>query len=299
MSLFYKNQIVRTAFICCLLIGLSQSALFSQSAMAQGLLWKLPAEENVSVLYYGKFSQQDISKGNTGEVGKTITWDREIIVKSLKKANGYYNGKQVACRWIEISVRTGQLDDGDINTGPAGQRIYKVLVPESKIISSTTDDNKILVSMIPVALDKDGKVMGVKKIGETNPKRMTVSVLKVHPMLSLLGHYRTLKQETGGEPLTLLKGQPPVSSDQYKKYTASQTTESPAHRSTNTATIYCTDRIPTGIAQWEIKERHEAKNSSQSRKEFAPTYEYRSKMTAREVVKGNVQSQLPDLSELN
>ncbi|GAB4134823.1 MAG: hypothetical protein Tsb009_00310 [Planctomycetaceae bacterium] len=267
----------------------------ARPASAQGLLWKLPEQETFSVLYYGTFTQKDISQGNTGAAPEPIVWHREIIVKSLKKAQGYYDGVQVNCRWIEISVRTGKFDE-DIDTGPAGKRVYKVLVPESKVVGKTKDDDTIFVSMLPIARDKDGKVMGVKKIGNTSPKRMTAPVLHIYPILSLLHHYRTLTPAPAENAITVAGRQ--VSPDAYQKFTATRIIESPSRRTENTATLYFTDLVPTRLAKWEVKVVHKTKNSSQSRAQFRPTLEFSSSMTARTITQNNVQSQLPEPSEL-
>lgn len=278
-------------FLCGLLLAGNP-----RPAAAQGLLWHLPTEqENFTVLYYGTFTQKDISGGNQGVAAEPIVWHREIIIKSLKKENGYYNKKQVPCRWVELSVRTGKFDE-DIDTGPAGKRVYKILVPESKVVGSTQDADTIFVSMIPIAKDKDGKVMGVKKIGNANPVRMKNAALHVYPILSLLHHYRSRSEVSGDTAITVAGQQ--VGAGGYKKYTAARQIESRSRRTTNKATMYFSNNVPTRLAKWEVTVTHATKNSSQPRTAFMPTFEFTESMTARTINQGNAESQLPNPDEL-
>jgi hypothetical protein len=288
----FRSRFLLSAFMMGILL-----AATARPAAAQGLLWHLPETENFSVMYYGKFTQQDISKGNTGVAPPPIVWDREIIISSLSRAKGFYGGKEVDCRWIEISIRTGVFDE-DIDTGPAGKRVYKILVPESKIIGKTTDADKIFVSMIPIALDKDGKTQGAKKIGTTSPKRMTAPVLHVYPILSLLTHYHDLKPTGSDNPINVDKPKQQISPDAYKKYTAFRSVESPSSRSENTASLYFSDLVPTKIAKWEVSVVHKSKNSSQGKDEFKPTWKFSTSMTVREITIGNVPAQIPDPKDL-
>lgn len=265
-------------------------------AAAQGLLWKLPKDqENFSVLYYGTFTQKDISTGNAGVAAEPIVWHREIIVKSLKREDGYYQGKKVPCRWVEFSVRTGKFDE-EIDTGPAGKRVYKILVPESTIVGETKDPDTIFVSMIPVATDMNGKIMGVKKIGNANPVRMKNAVLHIYPLLSLLHHYRTRASAPGENAITVAGQQ--VAPDGYKKYTSQRTIESRSRQSENKATMYFANNVPTGLAKWDVTVSHKTKNSSQPRSAFAPTFEFTESMTARTITQGNAQSELPEPKDL-
>jgi len=290
-----RRTLILGMSLCGLLVGGS-----STPVSAQGLLWKLPSDVNFSIEYYGTFTQKDISAGVAGAAPKPIVWQREIIVKSLKQEQGYYNGQAVKCRWIEISVRTGELFEGDIDTGPAGKRVYKVLVPQSKVVNSTVDSDKIFVSMIPIARDKDGKIMGVKKIGNSKAKRITSPVLQVYPILTLLQHYRSLKPVPAVEAITIAKQQ--VSSDNYKKFTASRVIESRSSRSESTATLYFVDNpqlVPTRLAKWKVIVVHKSKDASQNRDSaFKPTIEFTVEMTARTVTRGNVTSDLPDPKDL-
>jgi len=214
---------------------------------------------------------------------------RELIVKSLKKAKGYHQGQEVDCRLLEISMQTGELSGGAIKPGPAAKRVYKVLVPESKIIGKPRDSEGIFVSMLPVATDKTGKtVMGLKKIGTGAEVPLTAPVLQVYPMLTLLQHYRSLNAmpaqgaiEIAGKQIT-----------QYTRYKATRVIESPSSRSTNEATLVVTDQVPTGLAKWDVTLTREEKNSAQSWDERKLVTKITTSLTARTISFNDAQSEL-------
>ncbi|MFQ5731180.1 MAG: hypothetical protein ACE5KM_04395 [Planctomycetaceae bacterium] len=253
-----------------------------QTGAAQGLIWRLPKQEKFTILYYGKYTQTD-EPAEAGGQKRVTVWDRELIVKSLGKASGYFHGKPVVCRRLEISVRTGRVVDGDIDEGPAGKRTYNVLVPESRIIGKTIDRDSIFVSMLPIATDKDGKIQGRKKIGDTAVQPIKSPVLQVFPVITLLTHYRTIIATAGQEPITV--GGKEVAPDQYTRYTAKRVVESPSSRSTNEATFWVTksDQSPTGLAQWKVTVTRETKNSAQDRKEFKKVTTIVTELFARRV----------------
>ena len=282
------------------------TTLCLQAAHAQGLIWRLSKEENFSVLY-----QTQQPPGGNAEAANG-RWTRELQVKSLKREKGYFNGEEVDCRWLEFVLRMGEYDSnrqGDpIDTGPAGRRIFKVLVPESRIVGKTRDADGIFVSMIPVATTQDGKIQGFKQIGRSAPVRMKVPVLQVYPLLTLLHHYQTLTLQPGQKSFQIGVRRAPqtrytpqtLSPDQYKKYTAQRLIESRTRQVTNRAVIsLCEpDRVPTGLLAWEVTVTHKAKDAGQKRSEFQKVAEVTSRMVAKEISYGDAQSLLPDLNNL-
>ena len=191
----------RRMFLGMVVFTLLFFAASRRTASAQGLIWKLPAEEKCTVVFEGKLKQTE----KTDDAGPPIIWSRKLIIKSLKKMKGYYDNKEVDCRLLEISVITGENIDGQIETGPAGKRIYKILVPESKIVGDTVDADKIFVSMIPIARNRKGEIMGIRKIGNAKQQRIKSPALQVYPILTLLRHYRTQKTLRPCSPSALRK----------------------------------------------------------------------------------------------
>lgn len=270
-----------SASLCAAGFALCLFAL-PQAGRAQGLIWRLPKQEKFTILFYGKYTQTD-EPAEAGGNKRVIQWDRELIVKSLGKATGYFNGKEVPCRRLEISVRTGRVVDGDIEEGPAGKRIYNVVVPESAIVGKTTDKDSIFVSMLPIATDKAGKVQGLKKIGDSAVQPITTPVLQVYPVLTLLTHYRSITPSTGAAALMVANKSVPA--DRYTQYSAKRVVESPSSRSTNVSTFAVTkgDESPIGLAQWKVTLTREKKNSAQDRKEFKTVTTIVEEMVARRI----------------
>jgi hypothetical protein len=253
-------------------------------AAAQGLIWKLPAAEKFTITYSGTYTQADLpAPANPANAPKKPEIRRELIVKSLGRDKGYYNGKLVDCRLLEFTVSTGEVGDGMIvDSGPGARRAYKALVPESAIVGGTHDKDGIFASMLPVATDQSGKkVYGLIKIGDAPAREMKVPVLQTYPMLTLLQHYRSLKKESSPGAVEIAKMQVPAG--QYTKYAATKVVESPSSRSTNTAEIIRTDRVPTGLGAWKVTLVREEKNSAQSRSEFKKVTTITTDLVCREI----------------
>ncbi len=71
-----------------------------------------------------------------------------------------FNGKQVPCRWIEIKVLTGKPSESGVEPGPVGERIYKILVPEERVVGDVADGEKIPFSFLDI-------VKGFRKMAAT------------------------------------------------------------------------------------------------------------------------------------
>lgn len=235
-------------------------------AHAQGLIRNLPAD-GTSVRYEGTYSQTQFRPNSaTGDV--TIDWIRHLTIKSVGSEMVEWNGETVPARWIEIKVVTGMSKDGALEPGPTGNRIYKVLVPESKVIDKTADGEGILVSYLPI-------VKGYKKFGDGPVTEINAPGLQVYPTISLLMHYRELiEDEAAADP-----PQVTVGSDSLKKFSAQMIMESRTNRSTNDATIWSSPDVPFGLAAWTVKMVREEKASNEPRSAFQPVSEATEQMT--------------------
>ena len=136
---------------------------------AQGLLWSLPKEDFTEVRYEGEYSQVE-SRPNApeGDLKVEPPWTRKLWLRSVGREEWEYDkrtktwqraagGKApqddkeiVWCRWIEIELVTGKIQEGTVDPGPVGARLYKVLVPERHITGNRVDSQQIHVSYIPI-----------------------------------------------------------------------------------------------------------------------------------------------------
>lgn len=252
-------------------------------AAAQGLIWKLPKQEKFTITYGGTYMQQDVPAATNDANAKKPQIRRELVVKSLGRDKAYHNGKLVDCRLLEFIISTGEIVEGEIaDSGPGARRIYKALVPESAIVGGTHDKDGIVFSMLPVATDQSGKtIYGLIKIGDAPARPIKAPVLQPYPMLTLLQHYRSLKPEPAAGAVTIANMN--VAPNEYKKYTAKKVIESPSSRSTNTAEIIQTNRVPTGLGAWKVTLVREEKNAAQGRNEFKKVTTITTNMVCRKI----------------
>lgn len=240
-------------------------------AQAQGLIWKLPPDGSWA-RYEGTYSQTQF-RPDSPEGDLKLQWLREITIRSVGSEAADINGQSVPCRWIEIKSITGTSSEVGIDPGPAGATIIKALVPESGIVGSEADGNKIPVSFLPV-------VKGFRRAGTGEPQPIESHVLQVYPSLSLLMHYKTSQAETEQPaPLDL----PGFGTVNARKFTAKHEMESDTTRSINDAQLWRSDDVPFGLAQWMVTVTRESKSPKEDRSKFVRTSEVREEMSLREV----------------
>jgi hypothetical protein len=275
-----------------MLLLASAGVLTAAPAQAQGLIWSLPAD-GTWVRYEGTYTQRDV-KAQLIQGAEPVRWDKEIYVKSVGSEMAEfqeYDGstQTVPCRWIEIKSRTGILRDGEIDTGPAGQRIYKVLVPEHKIASMrideqgrTVDERGIPVAHIPV-------VRGYRQVGENPPEAIENPALQTYPFLALIQQYRTLQQQSAQPEDTgiTLEG----SSISATRYRGEHSMENLVSQSTNEAELWLSDQVPFGLARWSVKVRRLAKDKAAPRAQFAEASTFEEELRVQSTG-GDAQSEL-------
>ena len=74
------------------------------TAQAQGLIWNLPAD-GTEVRYQGTFKQTDSRPGGQEAV---MSWESELLIRSVGTQQVTYEGKEVPGRWLELESRTGK-----------------------------------------------------------------------------------------------------------------------------------------------------------------------------------------------
>lgn len=254
--------------------------LLANQADAQGLIWSLP-EDGTEIRYEGTYKQVD-SREQAGEANLTMDWIRHLTIKSVGQEMADVDGKSVACRWIELKLITGKPSAEGIDPGPVGTRIYKVLVPEHRVIGNTADKAGIPVSYLPI-------VKGFKRVGDQqqDPVPIKGKVLYVYPVLTLMRHYKKLESESD-QPEDPQVGIGPVSA---LKVNANIQLESRTDRSIHSAEIWRSNEVPFGLAKWTVTIEREKKFNTEERTEFKPTSKITVEMHAAEVGK-NATSEL-------
>ena len=231
---------------------IAMSFVVTSSAKAQGLIFNLP-EDGTAVEYEGTLIQA------TGpDDQEPLSWTCELSIKSVGSEDAEYEGKVQPCRWIEIKTLTGKAGAAGIDPGPVGARIYKVLVPESKINGEPVDADNIPNDMLPI-------VRGFRRFGEEAVKKIKTPSLEINPTITLLRNYD--KPEviaTNSQPEVIQQG-PPITAKHLKGKLVMERAES---RSTNEGEYWVSKDVPFGLARWIVSVTREEKESTAPRSDF-------------------------------
>ncbi len=259
--------------IAGLIIGICLIA--PEPTRAQGLIFYLP-EDGMAVEYEGTLTQ------TTGEQEPTsLTWTTELSIKSVGMEEATFEGVAQPCRWIEIKVVTGKSGAAGIDPGPVGARIYKVLVPESKVIAEPVDADSIPNQMLPI-------VKGFRRLGEEAIKEIKTPALVFNPTITLLANY--------GEPEVIATADVPEILAPGLSLTATHfkgqvVKERPESRSTNQGEYWVTKEVPFGLARWIVKVTREEKESTAPRTAFRPVTTVQTDMKLKRIIQ-NAESEL-------
>jgi len=241
------------------------------SATAQGLILNLPQKEGAWVRFEGTVKQVEF-RPDAAEGDITMDWIQQLTIKSVGAETATFRGKQVPCRWIEIKIVTGKPSESGVEAGPVGERIYKVLVPEERVVGELADGEKIPFSFLDI-------VKGVRKTGgQVTP--IPPGSLQVFPLIAPVMHYEAV--EVGGksdEEVPLQGG--PVKT---RKFKAKRSIESSTERSVNEAEIWRSDgnTVPFGLVRWTVKTLLERKDSTSPRQNYKALTQTTVEMTAHE-----------------
>jgi len=220
-------------------------------ASAQGLIFNLP-EDGTAVEYEGTLTQ-----ATSADDPDPLTWTCELSIKSVGREEAEFEGKVQPCRWIEIKTLTGKAGAAGIDPGPVGARIYKVLVPESKVIAEPVDAENIPNDMLPI-------VRGFRRLGEEAVKEITTPALRVYPTISLLTNYSNPDVIATNEvPETLMGSQ--ITAKRMKGQLVMERAES---KSTNAGEFWVSTDVPFGLARWVVSVTREEKESTAPRSQF-------------------------------
>ncbi|MFG0335666.1 MAG: hypothetical protein ACF8TS_20085 [Maioricimonas sp. JB049] len=249
------------------------ASLVADAASAQGLIWKLP-EDGTWVRYEGKY-RQTVQRPDSTEGPLRLEWTRYLWIKSVGSETANHLGENTPCRWLELKVVTGHAAAGIIEPGPGGQRIYKILVPESAIQGQTHatigDGRELFIAYLPI-------VKGYHKIGDGPVQPIEEDVFQVYPVLSLMRHYRDL--ESTGETESV---DTPAGTFEAVRYTGSITTETLTARTTTSGELWRSGGTPFGLVKWIGRVGLEKKNSTEPRSAFRESNESVEEMSLQEV----------------
>ena len=140
-----------------------------------------------------------------------------------------------------------------------GARVYKVLVPESKINSNASDEDTIPNTMLPI-------VRGYRRLGEEPVEAIKSTGLVVYPTLCLLANYQ--------DPQTIASSDRIESADQRDSFDAQRMTGTVVRerldaRSSNKSEYWVSDDVPFGLAGWNVTITRESKPATADRESFS------------------------------
>ncbi len=215
-----------------------------------------------------------------------MEWIQHLTIKSVGRETAAFHGKQVPCRWVEIKVVTGKASEAGIEPGPVGERVYKILVPEERVVGQVSDGEKIPFSYLDI-------VKGFRKIGGGTATPIPLvrgsegagagaGAFQVFPLVAPLMHYDAL-EPAGREPESV---QTPGGAVPARKFKASRVVESPTVRTTDDAEIWRssppTDQVPFGLVKWATKTKIERKDTAAPRSAFKLATQMTVEMSAHE-----------------
>lgn len=254
-----------------LLVAVAAICGAHQQAYAQGLIFSLP-DDGQGVEYEGTITyttiRPDIDEGKV-----SITKNREMVIKSVGREDAEFDGQVQPCRWIEIKVVTGTAGEAGIDPGPVGSRIYLVLVPESKIISTAADADDIPNIVLPI-------VKGYRRSGEASVRPITSKAISFYPTICQLANYPDPEVVAESETPTT-KSTSTFTARHLKGRLVMERTES---RSTNEAHLWVSGEVPFGLARWEVTVTREQKESTAPRSDFKEVTTTTCEMSVRKLV---------------
>ncbi|MEZ6130945.1 MAG: hypothetical protein R3C59_19930 [Planctomycetaceae bacterium] len=251
----------------------------SNTAQAQGLLFSLP-EDKTGVQYQGTISQETI-RDDIAEGKEVITKSREMVIKSVGRENAEFQGVVQPCRWVEIKTVTGDAGAAGIVTGPVGSQIYKVLIPESKVIDQPYDSESVPNIMLPI-------VKGFRRSGESAVRPIRSQALAIYPTICQLMFYPELDVVAASETPQVVAQNLSFNAKHVK---GSMVMERPESRTTNEAHLWISPEVPFGLARWEVTVTREKKESTATRDSFAEVSTTKSTMSVSAIL-NNVESEL-------
>jgi hypothetical protein len=266
-------------------ILLFSACLFGVSATtahAQILIWSLPKDDGAWVRFEGTYKlTESRPESNAGD--ETLDRRTELMISSVGRVNAPFQGADVPCRWVEFKTVT-KPNDLEKQPGPAGVYWYKVLIPESRVIGKSEDSDGIPVRFLPI-------VKGYRKIGSRAVEAVSERALAVYPTIAPVTYYPNLKVDPA-EPAEI---QLPITNEPIavKVHKGVYVHQNNLMRSTNAGALWLSDKVPFGLARYQVTLTREEKALTASVDEFRRKSLAEVEVSA--VAQGNdAKSELPD-----
>ncbi|WP_013629750.1 hypothetical protein [Rubinisphaera brasiliensis] len=243
-------------------------SLFAQpaSVQAQPLLWNLP-ESGTWVRYTGEYRQVTV-RPESSEGDLSLQWQRVLEIRCLDRETADWKGEQTACVWLEIEQTTGQQVDGQLEAGPGGTRMYKILVPESVVIGKEYFNLDVPRAYLPI-------VKGWRQIGDgAEVEELQGHVFQPFPLVTqlLINESASI---SGQESAQVVAG-----SFQSDKIENTDSFEDSDSRTTVTSNLWISDDVPFGMVKWTSRIVRERKTLIDSRDAFKKHSEINVQMQA-------------------
>lgn len=252
----------------CASLVLAWSSLAAFAA-AEGVIWQLPPDGSW-IRLEGTYAQVEIRPMSATGKLEIVPWIERVWIKSVGEETAEFQGKSVPCRWLEIKVERGREREGKIDTGLTGLQIYKVLVPTTKVLFESVDDDGVPVSFLPI-------VKGYRKQGKAEPKELTEPALQLYPLAVLAGYYREENVVASNEDPEVGLGALRADKIQTKI-----SIERLASRTVQDATVWRSKDVPFGIARYKARIVREIKDDGQAREDFKASSEVDVELRAQE-----------------
>jgi hypothetical protein len=269
-----------------LLVAACFCSIGVKDAAAQNLIVSLPEQDGAWIRLEGSYVERKARpKATGGEGDLEVAWRSDLTIKSVGKEDAEFGGKSVPCRWVEFKVEfkptKATATEGATPPAPLGNRLYKVLLPESAVTGRHVDEGGLPVTFLPI-------VKGWRKIGDRDAEQVKESALIVYPMISLLTHYPNL--QTDGAPGSV---DVTLGSFEAQAWKGSRTLSNATVRSVNEGSIWTSDKVPFGTIKVAVKVQRFEKDATAPEDTFKLMSEVSSELAAVESG-ADATSDLPD-----
>jgi hypothetical protein len=264
-----KEEFSMRTFVIGSLTLLAGLVISTATASAQVLIWSLPKADGAWVRFEGTYKQTRARPAtNAGE--EVLEWRSELTISAVgsEAANIAPSGSaasqadvknEVLCRWVEFKTLT-KPNGLEKQPGPGDLFIYKVLIPEYRVIGKPVDDDSIPVTFLPI-------VKGWRKVGQRDAEPVTEKALAVYPTVALVTYYPNLAAE-GEDTEQIQAGDAAFTTRIFK---GARVYQKLTNRSTNIGTLWRSDDVPFGLARFQVSVTLEDKEIAAPVDEFKRT----------------------------
>jgi len=246
---------MRAKVLCGLSLCVVWLAGLAAPAQAQILIWSLPKDEGGWIRLEGTYRQtRDRPNSNAG--AEVLEWHSELTISSVGREMADVDGTETACRWVEFKniTKPGGVDQ---QPGPGDTYVYKVLIPEDRVVGKTVDEEELPITFLPI-------VKGFRRVGQREVEPVQEKALAVYPTVALVTYYPDL-EAAGEEAESMQVAGNPVA---VKLFKGTRHFKRSTTRSANVASLWRSDEVPFGLARFQVALTVEQKDLTASDDEF-------------------------------